>query len=172
MIRWVKYSVLRHDEMRDRAAAMKRFVKAGRPQECLTRRNYNSMAAIARALDWKSKPMSDFPRTLGILSKKTRASFEQIVQLVDPDDDYNAYRGAKSSSAGNHIPWFSKTPQDPLPTQVEGTRQQRHIAHLRNQFTDNIFDDEAENQRRRKLKIKEDEDYRNRRPELKALGFA
>ncbi|KAJ6538227.1 ras guanine nucleotide exchange factor domain-containing protein [Mycena vulgaris] len=196
MIGWVKYSVLRHDEMQDRAVAMKRFVKAGRP-------------------------MSDFSRTLGILSKKTRASLEQIVELVDPDDNYNAYRGAKNSSAGNHIPWFSKftfacpfilpyysiqsvaeldemnsdlsqyprtvgnlinferyrrlarrLPQVPLPTQVEGTRQQRHIAHLWNQFTDNIFDYEAKNQRRRKLKIKEEEDHQNCRLELKALGLA
>ncbi|KAJ6523260.1 ras guanine nucleotide exchange factor domain-containing protein [Mycena vulgaris] len=196
MIGWVKYSALRHDEMQDRAVVMKRFVKAGRP-------------------------MSDFSRTLGILSKKTRASLEQIVELVDPDDNYNAYRGAKNSSAGNDIPWFSKftfacpfilpyysiqsvaeldemnsdlsqyprtvgnlinferyrrfarrLPQVPLPTQVEGTRQQRHIAHLWNQFTDNIFDDEAKNQRRRKLKIKEEEDHQNCRLELKALGFA
>jgi hypothetical protein len=29
-IRWVKYSVLRHDEMKDRAEAMKRFAKAGK----------------------------------------------------------------------------------------------------------------------------------------------
>jgi hypothetical protein len=29
MIRWVKYVVLRHEEIRDRADSMKRFIKAG-----------------------------------------------------------------------------------------------------------------------------------------------
>ncbi|KAJ7459285.1 ras guanine nucleotide exchange factor domain-containing protein [Mycena latifolia] len=201
MIRWVKYSVLRHDEIQDRATAVKRFATAAK--ECLRRRNYNSMAAIAKALDWKSRPMSDLPRTMALVSNKTRSSFEKIIAMIDQDENFKSYKRITKTEAGYYIPWFTaqladvkahllpyprtvddlinfehyqqlarKLPMYPVTTEVEEDREERHLAYLRNQFDTNVFDDaEAETQRRRKLKRKEEEDHRNRRPQLKSLGF-
>ncbi|KAJ6580540.1 ras guanine nucleotide exchange factor domain-containing protein [Mycena vulgaris] len=169
MTRWVKYSVLKHDDIQDRADAMKRFAEAA--EGCRRRQNYNSMAAIVAALDWKVKPMSDLPRTMAV------------------DMDYKAYRKItqKKTNAETCIPWFTaqlddttkylsqyprtvgdlinferyqrlalKLPMNSAQTTVEGHRQERHIAYLRHQFENDVYDDEAEAQRRRKLKRKEE----------------
>ncbi|KAJ6580552.1 ras guanine nucleotide exchange factor domain-containing protein [Mycena vulgaris] len=201
MTRWVKYSVLKHDDIQDRADAMKRF--AGAAEGCRRRQNYNSMAAIVAALDWKVKPMSDLPRTMAVVSKKTRATFEEMFKITDPDVDYKAYRKVtQKRNAETCIPWFTaqlddmakylsqyprtvgnlinferyqrlalKLPMNPAQTTVEGHRQERHIAYLRHQFDNDVYDDEAEAQRRRNLKRKEEVDYRNRKKNLRDNGF-
>ncbi|KAJ6590827.1 ras guanine nucleotide exchange factor domain-containing protein [Mycena sp. CBHHK59/15] len=108
IIQWVKYSVLRHDEMEDTVSEIRRYTKAA--QECLRLKNYNSMAAIASVLDWKLKPMMGLPRTLDRLPKGTKASIKELVAIIDPDEHYEAYRMLKAVKAneGNYIPWFSK----------------------------------------------------------------
>ncbi|KAJ7767789.1 ras guanine nucleotide exchange factor domain-containing protein [Mycena metata] len=201
MIRWVKYSVLRHDEMKDRAEAMKRFAKTGK--ECLRRQNYNSMAAIAQALDFTTKPIRDLSHTLRLLSRTTRATFEHLTQIIDSDQDFKAYRKTtKKLRSDNYIPWCTAelhylkarlaqypptvdglinferyeqlariVPVYEVPPGLEGNREEYHIAYLFQKFDNEGYDEEAENRRRRWLIKREDDDYRTRRPQWDSLGI-
>ncbi|KAJ7744115.1 ras guanine nucleotide exchange factor domain-containing protein [Mycena metata] len=200
MIRWVRYSVLRHDEMKDRAEAMKRFAKTGK--ECLRRQNYNSVAAIAQALDLTAKPIRDLSHTLKLLSRKTRATFENLTKKIDSDQDYEAYRKTvKKLRSGNYIPWCTAelhylkarlaqypptvdglinferyeqlarmVPVYEVPPGLEGNREEHHIAYLFQKFDNEGYDEEAENRRRRWLITREEDDYRTRRPQWDSLG--
>ncbi|KAF7338812.1 Serine/threonine-protein kinase STY17 [Mycena sanguinolenta] len=104
MRRWVKFSTLRYDEIEDRAAAIERFVKTA--EACLELHNYNSAAVIAAVLlDWKSKPMTDIPRTMDALKKTTQASMKQLAKLINPHRNYEAYRKILKSDT-DHIPWL------------------------------------------------------------------
>jgi hypothetical protein len=57
-----------------------------------------------------------------------------------------------------------------LPDSV-GNRQERHIEYLREKVETEGYDDEGENKRRRLLKKREENDYRNRTPQWIDLGF-
>ncbi|KAF8168795.1 ras guanine nucleotide exchange factor domain-containing protein [Mycena galopus ATCC 62051] len=201
-IRWVKYSVLRHDEMIDRVEAMKRFAKAG--EECLRRQNYNSMAAIAQALDCTMKPIRDLSHTFKRLSRRTRATFEDLTQIIDSDQDYKTYRKKiRKLRSAHYIPCpvvaeldyvkarlaqyppivdglinFERYEQlactvlayEVLP-ELEGNREEHHIAYLVEKFENEGYDEDAENQRRRWLKNRENNDYLIRKWQWDRLGI-
>ncbi|KAJ7915899.1 ras guanine nucleotide exchange factor domain-containing protein [Mycena leptocephala] len=118
MICWVKYVVLRQDEIRDRAESMKRFIKAGQVRNLLRFRfatdisagvspttKLQFLAAIARALDPTVNPMHDLVRTLEQLSRDKRAMLEDLTRIIDPDQNYKAYhKRIKKLRAANYIP--------------------------------------------------------------------
>ncbi|KAF7338813.1 Serine/threonine-protein kinase STY17 [Mycena sanguinolenta] len=206
MQRWVKFSILRHGEIKARVTAIERFVKTA--EACLGLHNYNSAAIIAAVLlDWKSKPTTDIPRTMDALKKTTQASIKRLANFIDPHRNYEAYRKILKSDT-DHIPWLVahlddikrtlsryprtvevdnvqltnferyqhlalkvKVPGYRVPLDLEGERRKSHIEYLRHQIDTVKFDEETERRRLRKLKKREDEDYRSRRPEMKSLGF-
>ncbi|KAF7338823.1 Serine/threonine-protein kinase STY17 [Mycena sanguinolenta] len=104
MQRWVKFSILRHGEIKARVTAIERFVKIA--EACLELHNYNSAAIIAAVLlDWKSKPTTDIPRTMDALKKTTQASIKRLANFIDPHRNYEAYREFLKLDT-NHIPWL------------------------------------------------------------------
>ncbi|KAJ6559797.1 ras guanine nucleotide exchange factor domain-containing protein [Mycena capillaripes] len=202
MIRWVRSYVLRAEEIQDRASAIRRLVKAA--EECLQLRNYNSMSAIASALNWKSKPILELPRTWEELSKDKQALLKRLAMFIDADGNYEAYRRLKKSNEGHYIPWFTAELDEmkrhleryPKTVEVDGRqlvnferyhqlglrvsgyqspegaeRQEHHLEYMRDQLNNVVVNDEADNQRCRKLKKKEEADYQRRKPQLKRLGL-
>jgi hypothetical protein len=64
-----------------------------------------------------------------------------------------------------------KLPLYQVPPDSEGNRQERHIEYLREKVETEGYDDEGENKRRRLLKKREENDYRNRTPQWRDNGF-
>jgi hypothetical protein len=93
-------------------------------------RNYNSMAAIAAVLDWKLT-MTDIPRTMESVSKKTMSSVKQLTALIHPGPaqkpEYEAYMELYKENAPNCIPWFSMCSFGPT---VWGTYERHPAAQL------------------------------------------
>jgi hypothetical protein len=59
-----------------------------------------------------------------------------------------------------------------VPPELEGNREEHHIAYLVEKFDNEGYaDEEAENQRRRWLKKREEDDYRTRKPQWDGLGI-
>ncbi|KAJ7809188.1 ras guanine nucleotide exchange factor domain-containing protein [Mycena olivaceomarginata] len=206
MTRWLKFSVLRHDEIKGRADTIKHF--AATAEACRQLHNYNSAGVIGSVLmGWKSKPGTDIPRTMDVLKKNTQESIRWLANLIEPDRNYDAHRKiTKAVKAKDHIPWLpahladirkflassggtvevdniqlinferyrklaDKVPGYQIPPDLQQHRQDEHISYLRHQFDTVDFDEETETCRLRKLKKREDEDYRTRRPQIRSLGF-
>ncbi|KAJ7137050.1 ras guanine nucleotide exchange factor domain-containing protein [Mycena epipterygia] len=192
MIAWIQDSVLRHDDMQDRAHSIQRFTAAA--EACLILHNYNSTAAIAQALR-----KLDLPRTINILSTSTQKSLKRLTDLVAPNrnhrqfgkiekgnaerypqlDDVKRYISKYPPTVGCELINFEcyqqlavKLPRYQAPADLEARREAPHLAHLRERF-DNIvvLDEKASNRRLRRVKEKEERDYQNRVPDLKRVGF-
>ncbi|KAJ7136998.1 ras guanine nucleotide exchange factor domain-containing protein [Mycena epipterygia] len=101
MIAWVQDSVLRHDDMQDRAHSIQRFTETA--QACLVLQNYNSMAAIAQVLR-----KLDLPRTINILSTSTQKSLKRLTYSIAPDRDHKQFGKIEKGNAGLYIPWIGK----------------------------------------------------------------
>ncbi|KAJ7158468.1 ras guanine nucleotide exchange factor domain-containing protein [Mycena filopes] len=102
---WVKESILSHKARDARKNCVERFAKVA--QKCRDQRNYSSMAAIAGALDWKARPLVDYPRTVETLSKSARESLKELFAIINSDEDYRTYRREIGVTNGNCIPWLT-----------------------------------------------------------------
>jgi hypothetical protein len=66
----------------------------------------------------------------------------------------------------------SKMPEYRTPLELLENADEAYIGYLRHQIDNVTFNDNVANQRRLKLKKKEEEDHRDRKPELRSLGFS
>jgi hypothetical protein len=64
-----------------------------------------------------------------------------------------------------------KLPVYQVPPKSVGNRQECHIEYLREKVETEGYDDTAENDRRRLLRIREENDYRNRTTQWRMTGF-
>ncbi|KAJ7189996.1 ras guanine nucleotide exchange factor domain-containing protein [Mycena pura] len=199
MIRWLRYSILRHKDIRDRADAIKLLAKTA--QECRDMQNYNSMAAIASVLDWKAKPMTDLPRTTDRLSSHMRA-IKVLAEAINPDENYKAYKDIRRRGDRNRIPWLVVELLE-VKELLSSKKYPSTVYHETNQlinferyrqlalkipryqippeleadrnaahiaYLSNQFDSVKEIDLRR-LKHQEEKDYRDRKVELQMLGL-
>ncbi|KAF5324648.1 hypothetical protein D9611_004380 [Ephemerocybe angulata] len=88
IITWIKQSLLHYDALQARASVLKFFINTA--QECRKLRNYQSLIAIAIALD--SAPVQSLALTRNFLSSKMVSQLEELVRLPDPEGNHYRYR--------------------------------------------------------------------------------
>ncbi|RXW24190.1 hypothetical protein EST38_g1647 [Candolleomyces aberdarensis] len=90
IILWVKQSLLHYDALQHRADVLKFFIHTAK--ECRKLRNYQSLIAIAIALD--SAPVQNLDLTKNYLSPTMVAQLEELVRLPGPEGNHARYRQA------------------------------------------------------------------------------